>query len=329
MKRIWITAALTALALATSSSVAQADQTLRFNIVGAGHVTGDGLDCTRATADGPLIGDCAELVADGPIECDEQFCFPTLGSLTFQAQAAGGFHFTSWSHPQCQGARNPCSVLVALGIGNPDLSVTATFADVQPPIVMLTSPANGAAVHGAIPLSATASDNARVANLVFRVGGNPFQTFEVAPFTTTLDTRTRPDGPVAISATATDGAGLANVSTANVIVDNTNPALTLTGPADGSVFRVGQRAGWTIAASDATTGPPALQCSVVTQGQPPVFGACTSPTTESLANPRAGRFTLTVRATDRAGNPAQQTRSFTVGGRPVPCELNGRPIICP
>src|SRR4051812_43536990 len=133
MKRICITAALAALALASSSSVARADQTLRFNIVGAGHVTGTGLDCSRATADGPLIGDCAELVADGPVECDEQLCFPTLGSLTVQAQAAAGFRFTSWSHPQCQGARNPCTVLVPLGNVNPDLTVTATFADVQPP----------------------------------------------------------------------------------------------------------------------------------------------------------------------------------------------------
>jgi hypothetical protein len=41
---------------------------------------------------------------------------------------------------------------------------------------------------------------------VFRVRGNPFQTFEVPPFTFNFDTLTLDDGPAAISATATDAA---------------------------------------------------------------------------------------------------------------------------
>jgi hypothetical protein len=326
MKRIWISAALAVLALATSSSVARADQTLRFNIVGAGHVIGDGLDCSRATADGPQTGDCAELVVDGPPNCDELFCVPSPGSLTFQAQAAAGFRFASWSHPQCGIDRNPCTVVVALGPGIPDLTVTATFTDVQAPVVAITSPANGAVVRGRTRLSATAVDNGGVKQLVFRVRGNPFQTFEVPPYSFNFDTLVLDDGPAAISATATDAGGQSASAAVNVTIDNTSPTLKLSGPADGAVFSPGSKAQWEIGTEDATTGPPAVQCSVVTLGQSPVFGPCTSPTQESLANLRPGRFTLTVRAADGAGNTALEARSFSVGSTPIPFPCT--PTLC-
>jgi Bacterial Ig domain len=326
MKRIWITAALAVLALAASSSVARADQTLLFNVVGAGRIVGDGVDCSRATAAGPLVGDCDELVVDGPDQCNEQFCFPTPGTLSFRAIDAFGFRFASWSHPQCPNGRNPCGVVVALGPFNPPLTVTATFTDVQAPTVAVTSPANGAVVHGRTRLSATAADNGGIKQLVFRVRGNPFQTFEVPPFTFNFDTLTLDDGPAAISATATDTGGQSASATVNVTIDNTAPDLKLIGPDDGAVFKPGQKAEWAIGADDATSGPPAVQCSVVTQGQSPVFGPCTSPTEESLPNLRAGRFTLTVRATDGAGNAAQQARSFSVGASPIPIPCT--PILC-
>src|SRR3954466_5611887 len=175
MKRIPIAAAIAVLALVSWSAPARADQTLRFDIVGAGHITGDGIDCSR-TSGGALTGDCDERAVDGPEQCNEQFCFPTSGQLQFRADDAGGFHFTGWSHPQCANARNPCNVLVALGRLNPDLTVTATFTDIEDPVAALTSPANGAALRGVVPLTATATDNAGVTRLVFRVRGNPFQT---------------------------------------------------------------------------------------------------------------------------------------------------------
>src|SRR3954447_22013516 len=164
MQRVSIAAVLAVFALASWCAPARADQTLRFNIVGAGHITGTGIDCSRAPG-GPLLGDCAERAFDGPDQCNEQFCFPSPGGLTFQANDTDGFRFTGWSHPQCANARNPCSALVAIGGGNPDLTVTATFADVQAPTVALTSPADGAAVRNVVALAATATDNAGVTRL--------------------------------------------------------------------------------------------------------------------------------------------------------------------
>ena len=322
MKRMLILAvALTLAAVAP----ARADQTLRFNIVGAGTVVGSGLNCSRATVDGPQVGDCDQLVVDGPPQCDEVVCFPTPGTLTFQALPASGFRFASWSHPQCPGAVNPCSVSVVLGTGNPDLTITATFQDVQPPAVAVTSPANGAVIHGRTRLSATATDNSGVKQVVFRVRGNPFQTFEVPPYTFNWDSLTLDDGPATISATATDNDGFSSSASVNVTIDNTAPTLKLTGPADGAVFTPGATASWGIGAEDAT-GTPSVQCSVVTQGLPPAFGACTSATEETLANLRNGRFTLTVRATDGAGNTAQEARSFSVGLTPIPMPC--KPKLC-
>jgi hypothetical protein len=172
-------------------------------------------------------------------------------------------------------------------------------------------------IHGRTRLSATAADDGGVKQVVFRVRGNPFQTFEVPPYTFNFDTLTLDDGPATISATATDNAGLFSSASVNVTIDNTAPTLKLTGPADGAVFMPGDTAQWGIGAEDAT-GPPNVQCSVVTQGLPPAFGACTSATEETLANLRNGRFTLTVRATDGAGNTAQEARSFSVGLTPIP-----------
>lgn len=321
MKRIWIAAALAVLALAGTGSVARADQTLRFNIVGAGHVIGDGLDCVRDAPGALQTGDCDEHVVDGDPICQES-CVPNPGVLGFRAEDRNGFRFANWSHPQCGPFRgpppftaNPCSVLVALGGPNPDLTVTATFTDVTAPQAALTSPTNGAAVRGVIPLTATAADNSgSVSSLVFRVAGNPFQTFETPPFTTNFDTRSRPDGPLAVSATATDGVGLANASTANVIVDNTNPTLAVNGP-DNETFGPGATPTWTLNAADATTAV-TVRCSIVSAARPATFGSCTSPTTERLVNPPDGRYTLTVRATDAAGNFVEQTRAFGVDTGP-------------
>jgi hypothetical protein len=312
-KRILIVAALAVLAM---PSVAGANQVAQFTIVGAGHITADGIDCVRHPG-GPLEGVCSVEVKDGPDLCDERGCFPQGGVLTFTAANLDGFQFANWSHPQCNPrSRNPCGAVFSFLGPNPPLTITATFTDVTPPTATLTAPANGSFVRGTIPLTATATDNSGVVStLAFRVGGNPFQLpFETPPFATTLDTRTRADGPLAISATATDGAGLTKASAATITVDNTNPTLTVTGP-DGQTFGPGTAPTWAIAANDATSDF-GVRCSVVPTGQPAVFGNCTSNTQERLVNPADGRYTLTVRAMDLAGNFTDRTKAFAVDTGP-------------
>jgi predicted phage tail protein len=319
VKRIFIAAALVVATLALTSAPARANGTVTVNIIGGGHIGGS-FDCTGTTA-GPDVGTCAVFVSDVfPDDCGifNPPC-PQNGTAFLDARngdTVPGFVFDRYLPPNVCGTNRTCLVGVGLGDGaGNNFTVTVAFKDNQAPTATITSPTNGAAVRGTIPLSATANDNTGVASLTFRVGGNPFQTFEVGPFTTNLDTRTRADGPLAISATPTDIVGLTGTAaTVNVTVDNTNPTLTVTGP-DGETFGPGATPTWALNAFDATSDF-GVRCSVVPTGQPAVFGNCTSNTQERLVNPADGRYTLTVRAIDLAGNFVERTKTFAVDTGP-------------
>jgi hypothetical protein len=168
-------------------------------------------------------------------------------------------------------------------------------------------------VHGTLPLTATATDNAEVTRFTYKVNNAVFQTFPGPPTDTSLDTTSLGDGRLTVSATANDAVGLSDTKTATVTVDNTKPTLAVTGP-DGVTLGPPATPAWTIDARDANLV--SVRCSVVPVGQPASFGACTSATQERLVNQPDGRYTLTVRATDAAGNLAEQTRTFGIDTGP-------------
>ncbi|MDC6167882.1 CARDB domain-containing protein [Paucibacter sp. XJ19-41] len=106
------------------------------------------------------------------------------------------------------------------------------------------------------------------------------------------------DGPLLLKARATDSQG--NVSTLallNVVIDNTPPAITITGVAQGQ--RYSGSALPVITITDAHL----LSSEVLLDGQPYVSG---TPVTT------AGSHSLSVKAADRAGNESQQALSFIV-----------------
>ncbi len=312
-------AALAVLSLGLSSVPAHAVQTARFDIVGAGRVTAAGIDCSRAPG-GPLVGVCQKLIPDGDPVCfpEQDICFPQGGTLLFTAEPANGFQFTNWTHPQCNPrSLNPCGVSFAPGAVAPPndvLTITATFTDAQDPTATVTEPAANSVVRGTIAIKATAADNAGTPGVTLNAAGRVLAQFTAPPFQTTIDTRTVPDGPMQVSATAKDASNRTGNQTINVTVDNTNPTLALTGP-DNQTLGPGVVPAWTINAADATT-PVSVRCSVVPAGQPSNLGACTSNTTERLLNQPDGRYTLTVRATDAANNFVEQTRAFAVDTGP-------------
>jgi hypothetical protein len=328
VKRIFIVAALAVLSLGLSSVPAHAVQTARFDIVGAGRVTAAGIDCSRAPG-GPLVGDCQELIPDGPDACfpEQDICFPQGGGLLFTAEPANGFQFATWSHPQCNPrSRNPCGVSFAPGpVAPPNdvLTITATFTDVQDPTAAVTEPVANSAVRGTIAIKATAADNAGTPGVTLNAAGRVLAQFTAPPFQTTIDTRTVPDGPMQVSATAKDAANRTGNQTINVTVDNTNPTLSVTGP-NNETFGPGATPTWTLAPADATTAV-TTRCSVVPAGQAANFGPCTSNTQERLVNPADGRYTLTVRATDAAGNFVEQTRAFAVDTGPPNTTITSGP----
>jgi len=329
VKRIFIVAALAILSFGLASVPAHAVQTAHFEIVGVGRVTAAGIDCTRAPG-GAISGDCNELIPDGPDACfpEQDICFPQGGALTFRAEPAAGFQFTGWSHPQCNPRTlNPCGVSFAPGAVPPPndvLTITATFIDVQDPTTAVTDPGANAAVRGTIAVKASAADNAGTPGVALIAGGRILAQFTAPPFQTTFDTRTVPDGAMQFSSTATDSSNRTATSTVNVTVDNTNPTLNVTGP-NNQTFGPGATPTWTLAAADQTTAVN-VRCSVVPVGQPANLGNCTGGNTqERLVNPADGRYTLTVRATDAAGNFVEQTRAFAVDTGPPDTTITSGP----
>ena len=328
MKRIFIVAALAIFSLGLASVPAHAVQTAHFEIVGVGRVTATGIDCSRLPG-GQVVGDCNETIQDDEPFCDPEsgICTPQGGGLVFTATPGDGFQFTSWSHPQCNPrSKNPCGVVFAPGAVAPPFDVftiTATFTDVQDPTTAVTEPGANAAVRGTIAVKATAADNAGTPAVALNAGGRILAQFTAPPFQTTFDTTTVPDGAMQFSSTATDSSNRTATRTVNVTVDNTNPTLTVTGP-NNQTFGPGATPTWTLAAADQTTAVN-VRCSVVPVGQPANLGNCTSNTQERLVNPPDGRYTLTVRATDAAGNFVDQTRAFAVDTGPPDTTITSGP----
>ena len=79
--------------------------------------------------------------------------------------------------------------------------------DTTPPVVAITSPAEGAAVFGIITLSAQASDNDAVNSVEFRVDGLTVGSAVAEPYVLVWDTAAVGDGPHVVEAIATDASG--------------------------------------------------------------------------------------------------------------------------
>ena len=98
----------------------------------------------------------------------------------------------------------------------------------------------------------------------------------------------------------------------------------MTGP-DNETFGPGVAPTWTLAAADATTAV-TVRCSVVPAGQPRDLRQLHERHARSgWSTPPDGRYTLTVRATDAAGNFVEQTRAFAVDTGPPDTTITSGP----
>ena len=118
--------------------------------------------------------------------------------------------------------------------GNTQEKTVTVFFDIDPPIVTLSSPIDGAIVLSPITVSGTATDAAGV--VLVNVNGQAVMTDAGGSFTTTL---TAVDGPLEIVVKAQDSAGNEAEARANVTVDSTPPVIAITSPADGTITALG------------------------------------------------------------------------------------------
>ncbi|MEY4722933.1 MAG: hypothetical protein RLZZ324_446, partial [Candidatus Parcubacteria bacterium] len=195
-------------------------------------------------------------------------------------------------------------------------------ADTTPPSVAFSSPLSGAILSGTVSISATATDNVGVTQVVFKNGSAVLAADSAAPYALSLDTAALPNGSLTLAATASDAAGNVSTTTRTFTVSNAvtpppdtvPPTLSFTSPAAGSsisgtatiavnavddtaVASVQFKNGTTLLATD-TIAPYALSLD-----------------TTALAN---GPITITAVASDDAGNATTASRAFTVANVVVP-----------
>ena len=91
----------------------------------------------------------------------------------------------------------------------------------NPPTIAISSPTANATVSGVITISGTASDSQSVTSVKINNGANTLGTATgTTQWTYTLDTRTLSNGPLTLTAVATDSAGLQSSASVTVNVSN-------------------------------------------------------------------------------------------------------------
>lgn len=111
--------------------------------------------------------------------------------------------------------------------------------DTTPPVVSITSPANGATVTGTTAINASASDDSGIVSKVeFYVDGSLKSTDTTAPFSYSFNTSQFSVGSHTVYARAYDAANNnSNSSTITVTIpDTTNPTVGVTSPTSGATL---------------------------------------------------------------------------------------------
>jgi len=197
-------------------------------------------------------------------------------------------------------------------VGRLRLAWSGPGPDTAPPTVVLTAPAEGALVRGAVTLAATAADDGGVASVAFLVDGSPVGSDSSAPFAVIWDSASRPDGSATIVARAVDLAGNEGLSAPrSVTVDNTPPETTIVSGPEGTVA-----SGSATFSFSSSEGGSSFECRLDGGG----WAACTSPLAYSGLG--AGDHTFEVAAVDAAGNrdPTPAGRTWTVASTQEPPE---------
>ncbi|HET9271332.1 MAG TPA: Ig-like domain-containing protein, partial [Vicinamibacterales bacterium] len=182
----------------------------------------------------------------------------------------------------------------------------AGSGDSTRPRVMITSPAGGATVSGAVPITATASDNIGVAGVRFLVDGQAVGAEDTsAPYGVTWDASNVPAGSHALTAVARDAAGNTRTSfrvSVKVVAparDTTPPAVSISQPAGGST--VSGAVNITATASD-NVGVVGVQFQCDGTNLGAEVTAAPYSLSWSTVTATNGTHTLTAVARDAAGN---------------------------
>lgn len=196
------------------------------------------------------------------------------------------------------------------------ISVTVQNAtpDSTPPTASLTAPTSGATLTGAVTLSANANDDIAVAKVEFFVGTTLVGTDTTSPYSIAWDSTSAPNGPVSITAKATDTSANEATSTAvSAAVQNADtslPTVSLTAPAADATI-----SGTAVTISASATDNIGVAKVEFFVGATIVGTDATEPysITWNSASAPDGPVSITAKATDTSGNAiTSAARSATV-----------------
>lgn len=149
---------------------------------------------------------------------------------TFAQLATVGANVASYADASVTGGATYCYRVRAYNTagdsGYSNEACGTASADTQLPSTTITAPANGATVSGtSITVSASATDNVGVVGVQFKLDGvNLGGEDTTAPYSTTWNTTTTPNGSHTLTAVARDAAGNQGASTPVIVtVNNTAP----------------------------------------------------------------------------------------------------------
>ena len=184
--------------------------------------------------------------------------------------------------------------------GNTKTDSLEVTVDNTKPNISITEPTNGFIVSGTIVIGASASDTTSgVAKVEFLVDGVLKSTDTSSPYSYSWDTTTTADGSHTLTAKAYDVVGNTDTDVIVTTVDNTDPAVFITSPADKAMV-LGTKT-ITANASDITSGVSKVEFYVdevkkSTGASSPYSYSWDTTTTAD------GNHTLTAKAYDAAGN---------------------------
>ncbi len=115
--------------------------------------------------------------------------------------------------------------------------LTIDVMNVQPPVITLVTPTNGATVQGSIPLSVTVTSASQVTSVALSVDSNPVGNLILSNgnYSTSIDTTQLANGSHTFLFTATNAGGKVSTATLSVNVQNVDvPAISVLSPDGGS-----------------------------------------------------------------------------------------------
>ncbi len=199
------------------------------------------------------------------------------------------------------------TVVATNDIGN---SVTVTrnvTFDADPPVVTVTSPSDGGVVNSSsLTVSGTATDaTSGIKQLL--VNGQSVSVASGGAFSTALNIA---EGQNTVTVVATDNADNSATVTVKVTLDSVAPQITLNSPLDKGDFLTNNPAAFTVSGKvSKALASLKINTEAVSVAQDLTF-------TKSL-NLAEGKNTITVEATDLAGNKSTLTRTVTLNTQKV------------